>query len=230
MVYGLRALESALLPWRCLCCGDAGHAPFDLCGPCADALPRLGRACPRCAAPTPTADDCAHCVAAPPPFDAAVIPFEYAHPVDRLIVGLKFAGRLAHARLLGDLLAAHAARALPTAARPSALVPVPLHPARLRARGYDQARELARPLAMALGCPVLANARRVRATAEQSGLDAAARRANLADAFRAEGPLPPHVAIVDDVVTTGATAAALAHALRAAGATRITLLAVARAV
>jgi ComF family protein len=172
----------------------------------------------------------------PPPHAAAWVPFRYAFPVDRLIVGLKFAGRLERARLLGTLLAGFLAPRLAAgAARPAALVATPLHPARARQRGFNQAAEIARPVAAALGLPLLADAVvRVRATAEQSALDAAARRANLRDAFavpvRLRAALPDHVAILDDVVTTGATAAALAAALRAAGVGRVTLIAVARAV
>jgi ComF family protein len=249
LVYGLPQaslhLQGLLHPWHCLCCGADGEPGRDLCRPCAAELPWLGRACRRCALPLATADrgpDCPRCTAAPPPQAAAIIPFRYAFPVDRLIVGLKFAGRLERARLLGTLLADAVADRLDRVgaasgvlARPAALIATPLHPDRARQRGFNQAAEIARPLAARLGLPLLNGVvARVRATAEQSALDAAARQANVRDAFavtaghRAE--LPDHVAIVDDVVTTGATAAALAAALRGAGVRRVTLWAVARAV
>jgi len=114
--------------------------------------------------------------------------------------------------------------AFATLPRPDALVPLPLHRARLRSRGYDQALELSRPLAQAFGLPLLDRALvRRRATPAQSRLDAAARRRNLRGAFDADPAvvLPPHVAIVDDVVTTGATLHAAARALRRAGAQRV---------
>lgn len=225
LVYGL--------PWHCLCCGAAGRG-LDLCPACAAELPWLGPGCARCALPLPAADagpDCPRCARVPPPHAAALVPFRYAFPVDRLIVGLKFAGRLERARLLGTLLAGFLEPRLAAADRPAALIATPLHPERARRRGFNQAAEIARPVASALGLPLLRDAaRRVRATAEQSALDAAARHANLRDAFAVRGDLPAHVAILDDVVTTGATAAALAGALRAAGVRRVTLIAVARAV
>jgi len=243
LVYGVRAgpgeAEGLLHPWNCLACGDAGLPGLDLCARCHGELPRLGRGCARCALPLVddhAAADCPRCLIEPPPQAAAIVAFRYAFPIDRLVVGLKFAGRLERARLLGTLLAATVVErmAVEAEARPAALIATPLHPTRARERGFNQAIEIARPIAAALGLPLLTDAvRRTRATAEQSLLDAAARQANVRDAF-AVGALPPdlrgHLAIVDDVVTTGATAAALATALRAAGVQRVTLIAVARAV
>lgn len=250
MVYGLPPRAAELLgllhPWCCLGCGADAPPGLDLCAPCQAELPWLGRACARCALPLARHDlgpDCARCAADPPPQAAAFVPFRYAFPIDRLIVGLKFAGRLERARLLGTLLGDAIVARLGTgsaapwddATRPAALIATPLHPTRARERGFNQALEIARPVAARIGLPLRHDAvQRLRATAEQSTLDAVARRANLTGAFsvRAElvGRLPDHVAILDDVVTTGATAAALAAALRAAGVARITLLAVARAV
>ena len=123
-------------------------------------------------------------------------------------------------RLMADLMAG----ALMSAPRPDALVPVPLHARRIRQRGYDQALELARPLAAALALPLRADLlQRIRATAAQSELDAGQRQRNLARAFAVadQAALPAHVALVDDVMTTGATLAAAAHALRTAGVERV---------
>lgn len=131
-------------------------------------------------------------------------------------------------RLLGDCLA----RALVEqgAARPELILPVPLHVSRLRERGYNQALEIARPLAQALNRPIaMRTCERVRATSPQAGLHANARRRNVRGAFQVKRPLRVrHVAIVDDVVTTGQTATELARALRRAGAVRVDLWAVAR--
>jgi ComF family protein len=114
------------------------------------------------------------------------------------------------------------AQALAGAERPQALVPVPLHRGRLRQRGYDQALELARPLARAFGLPLQASLlRRVHATAAQSSLGAAARQANLQQAFAAAATPLRHVALVDDVMTTGATLHAAAQALQRAGVARV---------
>lgn len=224
MIYGslrrlLHALSLALLPPRCLVCGEAGSGGLDLCAACRDALPVPTAACRRCALPLPEAGVCGPCQRRPPPLDEVRAALLYAAPVDRLLPRHKFHRDLAAGRLLATLMAA----AFAEAERPQALVPVPLHRARLRERGYDQALELARPLARRLGLPLLdGRLHRVRATAAQSALDATARRTNLRGAFAVRGgPLPAHVALVDDVMTTGATLHAAAQALRRAGVVRV---------
>jgi ComF family protein len=155
-------------------------------------------------------------------------PYRYAAPLDRLIPALKFGGKLAHARLLGELLAEELAAS--GARRPELILPVPLHARRLRERGYNQALELARPVARALGLPLETRAcTRLRATAAQSGLDLKARRANLRGAFAVPALGVKHVAVLDDVVTSGSTVAELARALARAGVERVDVWAVARA-
>lgn len=222
-------LGQALLPLRCLACEEPGHAGLDLCPDCLAALPWNHAACARCALPLPRpAPRCGRCAGAVPPQASARAVFLHAAPIDQLHRHLKFHGDLAAGRLLGQLLA----RALAGAPRPQALAWLPLHRARLRQRGYDQALELARPLASALGLPLLAGRlQRRRATAPQSELDAAARQRNVRGAFAvAPGPpLPAHVALFDDVMTTGATLQEAARALRRAGVARVDLWALARA-
>jgi len=162
---------------------------------------------------------CGACLRRPPPLQATHAAFVYGFPLDRLLPRFKFHRDLAAGRALGEAMATRFA----TLPRPQALLPVPLHPARLRQRGYDQALELARPLARALAVPLqLDGLRRVRDTRAQSELDARARRRNLRGAFVAgRGALPAHVALVDDVMTTGATLHAAAVALRRAGVARV---------
>lgn len=210
-----------LLPPRCVVCGDPGLPDRDLCRACDADLPSPRHACPRCALPQPRAGTCAGCIAVPPPLDAAHAAFAYAFPLDRLLPRLKFHRDFAAGRVLSQSMAERFA-GLP---RPQALVPIPLHRARLRQRGYDQALELARPLARALRLPLHADLlRRARATRAQSRLDADARQRNLQDAFRVEprgSALPHHVVLVDDVMTTGATLHAAARALRVAGVARV---------
>lgn len=216
-----------LFPPTCLVCGEPGHTGRDLCRACLAALPWQGPACPRCALPTADGRTCAACRRQPPPLAAVHATFAYLFPLDRLLPRLKFHADLAAGRLLAQCMAG----ALATAERPQALLALPLHPARLRRRGYDQARELAAPLARALGLPLCEGALwRVRATAAQSRLSASARRDNLVDAFAAApGALPAHVALVDDVMTTGATLHAAARALHAAGVARVDAWVCARA-
>lgn len=205
---------------RCLVCGDAGMPGRDLCGGCHAGLPWQGPACSRCALPLPRAGTCGQCLQHPSALDAAHAAFDYAFPLDRLLPRLKFHRDLAAGRVLAQCMAERFI-ALP---RPDALVPLPLHRARLRRRGYDQALELARPLAKALGLPLRSDLlHRCRATAAQSRLDAGARKRNLRGAFRANpgAPPPAHVVLLDDVMTTGATLQAAAAVLRKAGVGRI---------
>lgn len=180
--------------------------------------------------PTP-APACGACMQRAPrraTLAAVHAPFVYAAPLDRLLVRFKFHEDLAAGRLLSQLMA----QSLADTPRPDALVPVPLHRARLRRRGYDQALELAKPLARALDLRIDGNLLvRTRATDAQSRLDADARRRNLRDAFavRPGVALPAHVALVDDVMTTGATLRAAAAALRRAGVQRVDAWVCARA-
>lgn len=226
-----KALFHRLFPATCLLCLDPGQPPsLDLCRDCEEDLPRNAAACRACA--MPMADDdplCGVCLRRLPAFDAAFAPYRYEFPLAELVHRLKYGGQIAIARILGTVLAR---RLLERGAhRVDALVPVPLHPARELARGYNQAEEIARFAAEILNLPVLAGiASRVRATEEQAALPAIVRRVNVAGAFevRAAKP-PPSVAIVDDVLTTGATADALAVALKRAGCRRVEVWAVARA-
>ncbi len=218
----------ALLPTRCLVCSERGAGTQDLCRDCRIALPWNRSACARCALPLPfPAPTCGRCHLASPPFDASRAVFRYGFPLDRLLPRLKFHGDLAAGRLLAEL----CAEALANAPRPLALLPVPLHPARLRRRGYDQALELARPLARALDLPLCADRlHRQRATTAQSELGARARRHNVHEAFALHpGPLPAHIAVFDDVMTTGATLAECCRTLKRAGVERVEAWAVARA-
>jgi ComF family protein len=216
----LGAASLLMLAPRCLLCGERGANRCDLCRNCRDALPWNLSACSRCAIPLPHPGVCGACLRSPPPLTATRAAFVYGFPLDRLVPRFKFHHDLA----AGGLMAALMAEGLADAERPQALVPVPLHAARLRRRGYDQAVELSKTLARQLDIPLLVRAlRRTRDTAPQSELDATARRRNLNNAFAAVHPaaLPGHIALVDDVMTTGATLHAAAKILRKTGVARV---------
>lgn len=218
---GFRRWLSGWWPTHCLVCGERGDGGRDCCRACADALPWNRIACPLCALPLPApAIACGACLRRRPPLDAVMAACLYSRPLDRLLPRFKFHGDLAAGRLLAQwMLDACAGRP-----RPGALVPVPLHRARLRSRGYDQALELARPLARGLAVPLCADLLvRRRATAPQSELSAPQRRRNVRAAFavRRDQSLPAHVVLVDDVMTTGATLHAAASVLRRAGVQRV---------
>jgi len=225
----LRHASRLLLAPRCLVCAARGQADLDLCADCVAALPWNHDVCRQCALPLEGgASRCGHCVFRPPPWALAQSALRYAFPVDRLLPRFKFHGDLAAGEALATLLQ----WSLDPAESPEALVPVPLHAHRLRDRGYDQALELARALSRDGGPPLLAERlRRVRITAPQSELGAAARRDNVFGAFalHGDGALPQHVALVDDVLTTGATVGECARVLLAAGVRRVDVWTVARA-
>lgn len=176
--------------------------------------------------PLARAGVCGECLRHAPRFDDAHAVFEYRFPLDRLLQRFKYAGDLAAGRWLALELCS-VARSL---ARPDRLVAVPLTPARLRERGFNQSMVIAQVLSKRLGVPLdIGGVARVRDTDPQPGLGRRERRANLRDAFRCGPRLAGgHVAIVDDVVTTGATADAIAQALKDAGAARVSVWAVAR--
>ena len=224
-----RVLSRWLYPWRCLLCHAPGMDGLDLCRDCAAQLPRNRHFCQRCAEPLPTSTNCCgRCQRHPPPWDRAWAPFRYAWPLDRLVSRYKFSANLAAGRTLTTL---WQVEQIPLE-RPELIVVVPLHPSRMRQRGYNQALELARSLAKPLAIPCRHDIlTRVIATTAQTKLDAMARRRNVRHAFRVRpgSVLPTHVAILDDVMTTGATLDACTRALKHAGIKRVDVWALARA-
>lgn len=225
----LNNIQHLLYPPTCLLCGAPGEGDRDLCPACHAGLPHNPLSCRLCALPLAAHEEgvCGACLRHPPPVDGSTVPFLYAPPLDHLLLGLKFNQRLVNGRLLGGLMA-EAILASGTEL-PDAILPVPLHPARLRERGYNQALELARPLARRLQLPLMPRlALRSKATAAQSRLEQGERRRNIRGAFTLPGRVPGHIAILDDVVTTGSTVGELARALRRAGAQRVVVWACAR--
>lgn len=224
-----RRVQQWLLPWRCLLCGASGTSGLDLCVDCAAELPRNRSCCARCALPLPLPTAlCGPCQRHPPAWDAAWAPFRYAWPLDRLESRYKFGRDLAAGRVLCTVWQ----REPRTIDLPQLILPVPLHRRRLRQRGYNQALELARPLARILGVPCRHDLLlRQRATEAQTELDALARRRNVRGAFSLqEGvTMPAHVAVLDDVMTTGATLAECARVLKRSGVRRVDVWALARA-
>jgi len=220
----LRRTAAALLPQSCLlCAADSGDGL--LCPACLDTLPRLPAAhCPVCALPTPAAAICGECLKRPPHFDATLAPFAYAFPLDKLIQQLKYGHRLAIADFLaGELRAV----ALPTA---DMVIPLPLSAARLRQRGFNQAIEIARPLARTHGLPLLLDGcHRVIDTPPQALLPWKERRRNVRHAFECSTDCAGRsVVVVDDVMTTGATLDEFAALLKRHGAARVVCVVAAR--
>jgi len=207
----------ALFPARCLLCGQSAGAGSPACAGCLADLPWLE-------APAPPGPQLSKA------FAEVRSALKYEYPVDRLIAAAKFGRQVPVARGLGQLLAWRMP-ILPNP--PDAVVPVPLHWRREAARGFNQAEEIARSLCQERGWRLRADlCRRVRQTPEQSALGAALRQENLHGAFAlAEDRAADqcrHVLLVDDVLTTGATAEAVARVFQAAGVPRLSLWTVAR--
>jgi ComF family protein len=220
----------AILPSHCLLCGAKGQGALSLCAECAAEMPGNTTCCVRCALPLAApAPLCGRCIKRAPPWDRAWVPFRYEWPLAQMESRFKFGGDLAAGRTLALLWLA--SQPSPEAV-PKALVPVPLHRTRLRRRGYNQALELAKPLAKHFAVPLLHDAlRRTRDTGAQTDLTALQRRRNVRGAFArfSPGTLPEHVAVLDDVFTTGATLAECVRVLKKAGVARVDVWALARA-
>ena len=218
----------------CLLCDERVDTPLPLCAGCEAELPWLGAHCQVCALPLAVEGlTCGSCLKRPPPFGRVEAPWRYGFPIDALINRFKHQARRPIGRLLGDLLAGHLAHAfndgLP---RPDLLLPVPLSPKRQRQRGFNQAQMLAEVLSPALQITQRSDwLLRIGDPPAQQKLDAAARRRNLRGAFTLSPIARPsglHLALIDDVLTTGATAQQLARLLMRAGALRVDVYCLAR--
>lgn len=215
---GWQRLIDRLLPQDCQLCGKPGAGDL-LCAPCLADLPRLpGEHCPVCALPTPAGAVCGECLRHPPHFDATHASLVYAFPVDHLVQSLKYGHQLALAGLFARLMQAGP----PILA--DIMIPLPLSNQRLRERGFNQAVEIARPLARASGIALdLQAIARVVHTAAQAGLPWKERRANIRHAFECRMDLSgKSVVVIDDVMTSGATLDEFARTLKLHGATRVT--------
>jgi ComF family protein len=223
----LKMLPSLLFGGSCFLCRGASRGL--LCPACDADLPRLApagemRLCPRCALVSPGGAVCGRCLAEPPRYDATVAALAYAFPGDVLIRALKFRGELALAPLLAEMLHQRISRN----ENIDLVVPVPLSLQRLRERGYNQSAEIARRL-HARAPLELFLCERSRDTAAQAELPWSERRRNVRGAFRCTRAIPGGtVAVVDDVMTTGATLDEMAAVLKQAGARRVVNWVVAR--
>jgi ComF family protein len=217
-----------------LLCDEPAEAEMPICVACETDLPWLGDHCQTCALPLlATGLTCGECLLEPPAFEQVVVPWLYGFPVDSLITRFKHNAKWPFGHLLADVLGQYLQHrfdeGLP---RPDALLPVPLAGKRLRQRGFNQSAMLARWLSQSLDLPCEETVlRRIKETDAQQDLDAKARKHNLRNAFN----LMPdaqikdrHLALVDDVLTTGATAQALARLLINAGAARVDVYCLAR--
>lgn len=225
-------IQDCLLPPTCILCGNPGFGSLDLCTSCYNHLPRNNLCCYRCAeiftAPIVVPALCGRCLSETPAFDETYAPFIHQEEIRHLVTGLKFGAQFKNARLLGILLAEHLQK---TAEKPDCIIPVPLHKARYHQRGFNQALEIARTVSKTLHIPIdFSSCIRHKDTPHQTGLSAKKRRQNLRRAFSVQKSIHfQHVVILDDVMTTGSTAHALATELKRAGVGRVDVWVCARA-
>lgn len=221
-----RRVLDAILAQDCLLCGQSSGGEL-LCRDCADDLPRLpAQRCPCCALPTPSGELCGQCLAHPPHYDRTLALFNYGFPLDKLIQAFKYAHRLSLGTYFGRLLAEAA-----STTDADLLIPLPLHSQRLRERGFNQALELARPVAAARHLPIATQCcTRIRNTPAQANLSWREREKNIRGAFHcAEDLTGKRILLVDDVMTTGASLDECSRTLKLHGAASVTLLVAARA-
>ena len=210
----------------CVLCGSMSHEGL-WCGACDTALPYLDAPhCPVCALPAPTGEVCGHCLKEPPLFTRTTAVFSYSFPLDKLVQAMKYGEQLALAYAFAEKLALR----IDKSNLPDCIIPMPLHPAKLRERGFNQSLLLAATAARKLDIELLANiCQRVRDTPPQSALPWKERKKNVRNAFRCDRDMDgKRVALVDDVMTTGASLNALAEAVQKRGAAEISAWVVAR--
>jgi ComF family protein len=222
-----RQLYSNILPIPCRLCGALcqHHA---LCDACIRDLPLLGPACPRCAMPTTASQLCGQCLNKPPQQDFSFSLFSYQDPIKQLVADFKYHDKLYLAQLFADLMA----KQLNHQCLPQLLIPIPLHSIRLRQRGYNQSLELAKALSKHLIIPVSNQfITKTKNTAPQASLPFKQRKNNIQHAFSlANKNIPSHIALIDDVLTTGHTVNAAAKTLRQRGVKTIEVWTIARTI
>jgi len=221
-----RRILDAVLPGSCLMCGADSHGEL-LCPPCTDDLPGLPAAlCPLCAAQTTHGERCGACLREAPHFDRTLALFHYDFPVDRIIHAFKYGHQLAVAGW-----SAHRLSERLVAEEYERIVPLPLHPDRLRERGYNQSAEIAKILGNCLNFPVdHDHVRRTRATPPQADLPHKERHKNVRGAFECRADFTgQRLLLIDDVMTTGATVNECARVLKLHGAASVTIAVIARA-
>lgn len=226
----LSTIQSFFFPSSCLLCGIPNASA--LCRACNDELPWLTQACLQCGLPLPTAKNqlCGQCQHSRPAFNRTIALFHYNDMVKPLINSFKFQAQLSHGRLLSDLLRQKLSQYYHTNRLPETIIAMPLHYKRLRQRGFNQALELAKPIAKHWKIPLNYHCcQRIRATQQQSELSVQQRKHNVKQAFTVKSHLAgKHIAIIDDVITTGATMQACCLALKRAGVAQIDVWCIAR--
>ena len=221
---------SSSIKQSCVLCGDSGHQDLCLCQNCLNELPFIENGCDSCGVPLSSGvEKCGACISTPPSNTICISLLNYQEPVDYLIKHMKYHNQLSIAELMGKLLVEKINQAGQPI--PEQIIPVPLHFSRLQQRGYNQASEIARSISRAFNIPInLTDCHRKRNTTPQYDLPSNLRSDNLKEAFEVINEIPAkHVAIVDDVMTTGATVWELSRAIIDSGVERVDIWTCSRA-
>lgn len=230
----LKSLENWLFQTQCLLCQEKVKCGKNICAACINELPWNDTACQKCAIPLHQLEKeeirCGKCLHHPPPFNKAYAAFVYQTPIVQMIGQLKFNQHLIFGSVLSELLTTFLLKNYESDPWPEAIIPVPLHPKRLSERGYNQAIELARPIGKFLDIPIRSDlCERIKQTTTQSTVSEKERRINLRNAFAIESHHHlKHIAIIDDVLTTGSTVMSLSKALQKSGVEKIDIWAIAK--
>jgi ComF family protein len=226
LTHQVRQLYSNLLPIHCLLCQLPSHNSV-ICDACSIQLPRIETACQRCGIPTNHVGVCGNCLISPVAQDMSVSPFIYETVAARLISQFKYHHQFA----LTDFFADEIIRQRGTSNLPQALLPVPLHKTRLKQRGYNQSHELAKAVSKRLDIAISPIIERHKHTQTQTGLSIKQRKQNVQNAFRLiADPTITHIAIIDDVLTSGETASAITYLLRQSNVKLIEVWTIARTI
>lgn len=230
----LHLIFNSVFPNHCLLCNKKSNTGKDICDRCWIDLPWLLSCCYQCAKPINIAHNeplyCGDCLKDPPPFDATIAPLQYQREIISLITKMKFYDNLSATRFFAELITEKIMAQASFNEFPELLIPVPLHPKRLRQRGYNQATLIAKHVSKLTQIPTTYKlCKRIRYTTAQSKTSAEFRRSNMVKAFELKQPIQArHVAIIDDVMTTGATVGSLSHLLKENGVEKISIWCAAR--
>lgn len=208
----------SIMPPICILCDEACENDINLCQACITDLPDIKQACQICSHPLNHNNlVCGECLKSPPIYNCLITPFYYQFPVDFIVTAIKFHNKLAYTKTLGLLLAQTIQQRV--ANLPEIIIPIPLHPKRLKERGYNQALEIARPISRRFGIPIdYQSCVRLKSTSPQTSLKIRQRQQNIKNAFHIQRDFAAkHVALLDDVITTGSTVTELSKLLKAYG-------------
>lgn len=221
---------SSSIKQSCILCGDTGYQDLCLCQSCLEELPFIEESCTGCGIPLDSnAKTCGACIKTPPPNTTCISLLHYQAPVDYLIKHMKYHNQLSIAELMGKLLVEKIKQS--SQPIPEQIIPVPLHFSRLQQRGYNQAIEIARSISRAFNIPInLTDCSRKRNTTPQYDLPSNLRADNMREAFEIINEIPAkHIAIVDDIMTTGSTVWEFSQAIIDSGVERVDIWTCSRA-